>query len=83
MSVSMLSKLFNYSLDFNFNNKDFPLLHWSLTVCNSVCSSKLVCTNHVCISIPVCNGHVLTSKPVCTIRIYPSKSVCASDNLFK
>ena len=52
-NVSMSLKLFNHLADFNFNGKDFPPLPCSITVCDSVRSSK-----------PVCNSNVCTSKPV-------------------
>ena len=43
-SVTMSSKLFNQSAYFNFNDKDFPPLPCSMTVYDSVHSSKPVCT---------------------------------------
>ena len=35
-SILLLSELFNHTADFNFNDKDFPPLPCSMTVCDSV-----------------------------------------------
>ena len=78
-SVSMSSKLFNPAADFNFSDKDFPLLPCTTTVCNFVCSSKPVCTSNVLTSKPVCTSHVHTSKPVCTSHVHTSKPVCTGN----
>ena len=53
----MSSKLFNHAADFNFNDKDFLILPCSMTVFDTVRSSKLVCTSHDHTSKPVCTSH--------------------------
>ena len=74
----MSSKLFNHAADFNFNDKDFPPLPCSMTVCNSVRSSKPVCTGNVHSRKPVYTNNVRTSKPVCTSHVRASKPICTS-----
>ena len=49
-SVSMSSKLFNHTVDFNFNDKDFLPLPFSLPAYDCTCSNKPVCTINVCTS---------------------------------
>ena len=56
-SVLMSSKLFSHAADFNFNDKDFLILPCSMTVFDTVRSSKLVCTSHDHTSKPVCTSH--------------------------
>ena len=55
----MSSKLFNYAADFNFNDKDFPLLPCSMTACDSVRSSKPAHASNVRASKPVCASKCL------------------------
>ena len=70
--VAMSSKLLNHAADFNFNDKDFWPLPCSMTVHDSVGSSKAVCTSHV-----------RATKPFSTSRVCSSKSGCANKvNLF-
>ena len=78
-SVLMSSKLFNYTADFNFNNKHCLPLPCSMTVCDSVCLSKPVCTSHVCTSKPFCTSHVRSSESACASNVCLSKSVCTSN----
>ena len=58
--------------------KDSPPLPFSMTVCDSVRSSKPLCTSHVCTGKPVSTSHVCTSKLVCTIFVRSNKPVCTS-----
>ena len=58
--------------------KDSPPLPCNMTVCDSVPSSKPLCTSHVCTDKPVSTSHVCTSKPVCTIFVRSNKPVCTS-----
>ena len=63
---------------------DFPPLLFSMTVCDSVRSSKPVCTSHVRTSKPVYTSHVQvvnvrSSKPVCISNICTSKPARASN----
>ena len=74
-SVSIYSKLFNHTADFNFNDEYFPPLLCSMTVYDSVRSCKPVCTNNVCTSKPASNNHVRTSKTICTCTVHSGKSV--------
>ena len=68
-SVWMSSKLFINPEDFNFIDKDFQSLPCSMTVCNSVCTSKPVCSSHVGTSKPVFTSHDCSCKSVCTSNV--------------
>ena len=74
-SLLILSKLLNHDADFNFNDKKFPPLPCSMNVCDSVRSSKPVCTSNVRTSKPVCSSHIHTNKSVCTVNVHSSKPV--------
>ena len=65
--------------DLNFNDKYFPNLPCSKAVCNSVRSSKPICTSNVRASKPVSTSHVRASKSVSASHVRSSERVCTSN----
>ena len=65
--------------DLNFNDKYFPNLPCSKAVCNSVRSSKPICTSNVRASKPVSTSHVRASKSVSASNVRSSERFCTSN----